>query len=95
MIQLSKSEILVIYFCGGVKPQSTLHTQLRRILLNSINPGEKRNPRSVEIRFLLGNSYRESPVYNPRAQKHIHLPQLQHGQAALGLFHQRGRQDQA
>lgn len=42
MIQLSKSEILVIYFRGGVKPRSTLHTQLCGILLNSINPEEKK-----------------------------------------------------
>lgn len=37
-------EILLIYFCGRVKPQSSLHTQLLRILLNSINPGEKKIP---------------------------------------------------
>lgn len=94
MIQLSKSEILVIYFCGRVKPRSTLHMQLRGILLNSINPGEKRNPQSVETRFLLRNSYRKSPVYNPWTQKDIHLLQPQHSRAALGLFHERGRQDQ-
>lgn len=44
LIQLPEIEILLIYFCGRVKPQSSLHTQLLRILLNSINPGEKKNP---------------------------------------------------
>lgn len=78
MIQLPKSEIRVIYFCGEEEPQSTLHTQLLRILLNSINLGEKRNPRSVETGFPLRNCYRKSPVYNPWTQKHIHLPQPQH-----------------
>lgn len=65
LIQLPDSQILLIYFCGRLKPRSSLHTQppSSEFLLNSINPGDnnknnknKRNPQSVEIKFLLRKS---------------------------------------